>query len=139
MATSEYAGNPPLAPPKVAGPRPEIAAHGVRDRPRGWLSWLSTTDHKKIGLLYIYSTFVFFMLGGVEALMMRLQLSVADNTLIHPPTYNALVTIHGSTMVVLFFEPPNAGWTFYAPLSDNAFNPGNGIDAWIFLIHLTGL
>src|ERR671937_474703 len=186
MATSEYAGNPPLAPPKVAGPRPEIAAHGLRDRPRGWLSWLSTTDHKKIGLLYIYSTFVFFMLGGVEALMMRLQLSVADNTLIAPPTYNALVTIHGTTMIFLFivpvlagfgnymvplmigardmafprlnalsfwllffggivfyvsvfFQPPNQGWTFYAPLSDNAFAPGNGVDAWIFLIHLSGL
>jgi cytochrome c oxidase subunit I len=185
VSTPEYAAEA-LAPSRVTVPRPEIVSRGLRERPKGWLSWLSTTDHKKIGLLYLYSTFVFFMLGGVEALMMRLQLSVADNTLIAPPTYNALVTIHGTTMIFLFivpvlagfgnylvplmigardmafprlnalsfwllffggivfyvsvfFQPPNAGWTFYAPLSDNAFNPGNGIDAWIFLIHLTGL
>jgi cytochrome c oxidase subunit I len=186
LSTPEQTADAPLTAPRVHIPRPEILTRGVRDRPTGWLSWLSTTDHKKIGLLYIYSTFLFFMLGGVEALMMRLQLSVAGNTLIHPPTYNALVTIHGTTMVFLFvvpvlagfgnyfvplmigardmafprlnalsfwlllfggivfytsvfFEPPNAGWTFYAPLSDNAFNPSNGVDAWIFLIHLTGL
>ena len=159
---------------------------GLRDTPRGWLSWLATTDHKKIGLLYLYATFLFFILGGVEALMMRLQLAVSDNTLIQPPTYNALVTLHGTTMVFLFvvpvlagfanymvplmigardmafprlnalsfwlllfgglvfytsvfFDPPNVGWTFYAPLSDNAFSPSNGVDAWIFLIHLTGI
>jgi cytochrome c oxidase subunit 1 len=188
VATQEYAGQTPLARPRVSGgqPRPEIALRGIKDRPTGWLSWLSTTDHKKIGLMYLYSTFVFFMLGGVEALMMRLQLSVSQNTLINPQTYNALVTMHGTTMIFLFvvpvlagfgnymvplmigardmafprlnalsfwlllfggivfyvsvfFTPPNAGWTFYTPLSDTAFNPSNGVDAWIFLIHLTGL
>ena len=168
------------------GPRPEVTIRGIKDRPTGWLSWLSTTDHKRIGLLYLYSTFLFFMLGGVEALMMRLQLSESQNTLINPQTYNALVTMHGTTMIFLFvvpvlagfgnymvplmigardmafprlnalsfwlllfggivfyvsvfFTPPYAGWTFYTPLSDTAFNPSNGVDAWIFLIHLTGL
>jgi cytochrome c oxidase subunit I len=187
VSTQEYAGTPPLTRPRAATvPRPEVVARGLRDRPRGWLSWLATTDHKKIGLLYLYATFLFFMLGGVEALMMRLQLSESQNTLIAPQTYNALVTMHGTTMIFLFvvpvlagfgnymvplmigardmafprlnalsfwlllfggivfyvsvfFTPPNTGWTFYAPLSDNAFNPSNGVDAWIFLIHLTGL
>jgi cytochrome c oxidase subunit I len=187
VATSEYAADRPLTTPRPGGPqRPEVALRGLRDRPRGWLAWLSTTDHKKIGLLYLYATFLFFILGGVEALMMRLQLAVSNNTLIQPPTYNALVTLHGTTMVFLFvvpvlagfanymvplmigardmafprlnalsfwlllfggllfytsvfFDPPNVGWTFYAPLSDNAFSPSNGVDAWIFLIHLTGL
>ena len=148
-------------------------------------SWLTTHDHKRIGLLYLYTTFLFFILGGVEALMMRLQLSHANNTLLEPPTYNALLTMHGSTMIFLFivpvlaglgnyfvplmigardmafprlnalsywlllaggivfyasvfFTPPSAGWTSYAPLSDNAFLPDNGIDAWILLIHHTG-
>ena len=160
--------------------------HGLRDRPRGWLGWLTTTDHKKIGLLYLYTTFLFFILGGTEALLMRLQLARPDNTLIDPGTYNALLTMHGSTMIFLFvvpvlagfanymvplmigardmafprlnalsywlllfggiafytsvfYAPPTAGWTSYTPLSDNAYLPDHGIDAWIFLIHLTGL
>ena len=167
-------------------PRPEIILHGIKERPTGWTSWLTTTDHKRIGLLYIYTTFVFFMLGGVEALLMRLQLASPDNTLLEPRTYNSLIAMHGSTMIFLFvvpvlagfanyliplmigardmafqrlnalsywlflfggiafyasifFTPPSAGWTSYAPLSDDAFLPDGGIDAWIFMIHLTGL
>jgi cytochrome c oxidase subunit I len=166
--------------------RPEVVMHGLRDRPRGWLEWLTTTDHKKIGLLYLFATFLFFVLGGVEALIMRLQLAQPSGTLVDPETYNGLVTIHGTTMIFLFivpvlagfgnymlplmigardmafphlnalsfwlllfgglvfyasvfFEPPQTGWTFYAPLSDDAFSPSSGVDAWIMLIHLTGL
>jgi cytochrome c oxidase subunit I len=168
-----------------AGP-PEIALHGPEERQRGWLEWLTTTDHKRIGVMYLYATFVFFVLGGVEALLMRSQLAVSDNTLLEPNTYNGLMTMHGTTMIFLFvvpvlagfgnymvplmigardmafprlnalsfwlllfggiafyaslfFEPPTAGWTMYAPLTDDAFQPGGGVDAWIFLIHLTGL
>jgi cytochrome c oxidase subunit I len=166
--------------------RPEIVLHGIRAPQRGWLTWLTTTDHKKIGILYLFATILFFILGGVEALLMRLQLAQPDSTLINPETYNGLVTIHGTTMVFLFmvpvwagignyflplmigardmafprlnalsfwlllfggiafyvsifFEPPQAGWTMYPPLSDDVFSPGGGVDAWIFLIHLTGL
>jgi cytochrome c oxidase subunit I len=166
--------------------RPEIVMHGLKPEPRGWLVWLTTTDHKKIGILYLFTTFLFFILGGVEALIMRLQLAQPSGTLVDPETYNGLVTIHGTTMVFLFivpvlagfgnyfvplmigardmafprlnalsfwlllfgglafyasifFEPPQAGWTMYPPLSDDAFSPGGGVDAWIFLIHLTGL
>ena len=56
--------------------------HGPRDRPRGWLEWLTTTDHKKIGILYLFATFLFFIIGGVEALIMRLQLAQPDGTLV---------------------------------------------------------
>jgi cytochrome c oxidase subunit I len=166
--------------------RPEIVLHGVREQPRGWLEWLTTTDHKKIGILYLFSTFLFFIIGGVEALIMRLQLMRPDSTLVTPETYNSLVTMHGTTMIFLFivpvlagfgnyflplmigardmafprlnalsfwlllfggiafytsvfFEPPQAGWTFYAPLSDDAYSQSGGVDAWIFLIHLSGL
>ena len=189
MSTSEYATDRGLAtaPREKVAARPEIVLpHGVKEKPRGWLEWLTTTDHKKIGLLYLFATFVFFIIGGVEALMMRTQLAVPDNTLIEPRTYNALVTMHGTTMVFLFvvpvlagfanylvplmigardmafprlnaasfwflvagglafyasvfFDPPAVGWTFYAPLSDDAFSPGSGVDSWIFLVHLTGL
>jgi cytochrome c oxidase subunit I len=167
-------------------PVPQIAAHEIRRERSGLVDWLTTTDHKKIGILYLVTTFVFFMLGGVEALMMRLQLGTAQNTLLTPETYNALFTMHGTTMIFLFvvpimagfgnyfvplmigardmafprlnalsywlllsggivfyaslfFSPPEAGWTSYTPLSLQAFSPGGGIDAWIFLIHLTGL
>jgi cytochrome c oxidase subunit I len=160
--------------------------HGLRPRQRGWLEWLTTTDHKKIGLLYLYATFIFFVIGGVEALIMRLQLAQPDNTLVTPETYNGLVTMHGTTMIFLFvvpvfagfanyllplmigardmafprlnalsfwlllfggiafytsvfFNPPQAGWTMYTPLSDDAFSASGGADAWIFLIHLTGV
>jgi cytochrome c oxidase subunit 1 len=167
-------------------PRPEVVVRGSDSGPSGWLAWLTTTDHKKIGILYLVATFMFFLLGGVEALLMRLQLGAAGNTMLDPDTYNGLVSMHGTTMIFLFvvpvlagfanyfvplmigardmafprlnalsfwlllfggiafyaslfFEPPTAGWTSYAPLSDDAFLPSGGIDAWIFLIHLTGL
>jgi hypothetical protein len=55
--------------------RPEVVLHGQRTPQRGWLRWLTTTDHKKIGILYLFATFLFFILGGVEALIMRLQLA----------------------------------------------------------------
>jgi cytochrome c oxidase subunit I len=166
--------------------RPEIVMHGLPPEQKGWLSWLTTTDHKKIGIMYFVATFIFFIIGGVEALLMRLQLAQPDSTLIDPETYNGLVSMHGTTMIFLFivpvmaafgnyfvplmigardmafprlnalsfwllafggiafyaslfWEPPQAGWTSYAPLSDDAYMPGGGVDAWIFLIHLTGL
>ncbi|MEA2333385.1 MAG: cytochrome c oxidase subunit [Thermoleophilaceae bacterium] len=172
------------APPVVGAP--EVVLHGVPVRPRGWLGWLTTTDHKKIGILYLFATFLFFILGGVEALIMRLQLAQPDNTLLTPETYNGLVTMHGTTMIFLFvvpvlagfgnylvplmigardmafprlnalsfwllmgggmafytslfFDPPAAGWTSYPTLSDDAYLPSGGVDAWILLIHLTGL
>ncbi|MGI8946265.1 MAG: cytochrome c oxidase subunit I [Thermoleophilaceae bacterium] len=166
--------------------RPEVVLHGLSEPPKGWLAWLTTTDHKRIGIMYLFVTFLFFILGGVEALIMRLQLAVPDGTAVSAETYNGLVSMHGTTMIFLFvvpvfagfanyfvplmigardmafprlnalslwllvfggiafyaslfFEPPTAGWTSYAPLSDDAYLPSGGVDAWIFLIHLTGL
>ena len=55
--------------------RPEIVMRGLKDRPRGWVEWLTTTDHKKIGIMYLFATFIFFILDGVEALVMRVQLA----------------------------------------------------------------
>ncbi|HLL86203.1 MAG TPA: hypothetical protein VK387_02700, partial [Thermoleophilaceae bacterium] len=60
--------------------RPQIVEHGVRGEPPGWLGWITTTDHKRIGILYLVATFMFFVLGGVEALLMRLQLGAAQST-----------------------------------------------------------
>ena len=97
--------------------RPEVALHGLRQRQGGWLRWLTTTDHKKIGILYLYATFLFFILGGVEALIMRLQLAQSNSTLVSPETYNGLVTMHGTTMVFLFVVPVLAGFgNYFVPL-----------------------
>ncbi len=178
MGTTDYA----------LRPVPQILVHEVRGQrtTKKWLDWVLTTDHKKIGIMYLVLTFVFFMLGGVEALMMRTQLSVPNNTLITGEHYNELLTLHGTTMVFLFvvpvmagfgnyfvplmigardmafprlnalsfwlllaggivfyatllWHPPEAGWWSYPPLSSRQYSPSGGQDAWIFLIHLTGI
>src|SRR4051812_25283802 len=92
---------------------PQVIAHGVERERTGWTSWVTTTDHKRIGIMYLVLTFVFFMLGGTEALLIRLQLSQANNTLLDPETYNQLITMHGTTMVFLFVVPVMAGVANY--------------------------
>src|ERR671922_705930 len=94
-------------------PVPQIVAHRVERERTGWTSWVTTTDHKRIGIMYLVLTFVFFLLGGTEALLIRLQLSQADNTLLDPQTYNQLITMHGTTMVFLFVVPVMAGFANY--------------------------
>ena len=68
-----------------AAPVPQVVAHRVEREQKGWTSWITTTDHKRIGIMYMVLTFMFFCLGGVEALMMRLQLGAPNNTLVTPP------------------------------------------------------
>jgi heme/copper-type cytochrome/quinol oxidase subunit 1 len=100
-------------------PVPQILAHEVH-KPRvskQWLDWVLTTDHKKIGIMYLVLTFVFFLLGGVEALLMRSQLAVPNNTLISGEHYNELLTLHGTTMIFLFVVPVMAGFgNYFVPL-----------------------
>jgi cytochrome c oxidase subunit I len=180
MATPEYAARP------ITVPQAEISIGGFPERRARWIEWVTTTDHKRIGILYLFTTAFFFLLGGVEALLMRIQLGSPDNTFLDPTTYNQLFTMHGTTMIFLvvvpifagfanyvvplmigardvafprlnmlswwllllggtvlygslFFSPPAAGWTSYAPLSDDSFLPGHGIDAWIVSLHLIGI
>ena len=59
-------------------PIPQVSAHRAEREASGWTSWLTTTDHKRIGIMYMVTTFVFFCLGGVEALMIRLQLGAPE-------------------------------------------------------------
>jgi cytochrome c oxidase subunit 1 len=63
-------------------PVPQLSVDRAEREARGWTSWITTTDHKKIGIMYMVTTFVFFCLGGVEALMIRLQLGTPNNTLV---------------------------------------------------------
>ncbi|HEX2437423.1 MAG TPA: cbb3-type cytochrome c oxidase subunit I, partial [Methylomirabilota bacterium] len=166
--------------------RPQILSREARPEPEGWTSWITTTDHKKIGIMYLYTVLAFFLLGGVEALLLRIQLGAPDNTFLSPEKYNQIFTMHGTTMIFLvvvplwagfanylvplmigardvafprinawsywmflfggialyasvFFQPPEAGWFSYVPLSSKEYSPSGGQDAWIYMVHLTGL
>ncbi|MCW3033549.1 MAG: ctaD, partial [Solirubrobacterales bacterium] len=119
-------------------PVPQVAAHRVEREAKGWTSWITTTDHKRIGIMYIVTTFVFFLLGGVEALMMRLQLGSPNNALVTPTTYNQLFTMHGTTMIFLFVVPMMAGLAnYFVPLMigarDMAFPRLNALSYWLLL------
>src|ERR1041384_7839550 len=115
---------------------PQIATREVKREGTGWTSWVTTTDHKRIGIMYLVLTFVFFLMGGTEALLIRLQLSQADNTLLTPQTYNELITMHGTTMVFLFVVPVMAGFAnYFLPLMigarDMAFPKLNALSFWL--------
>jgi cytochrome c oxidase subunit 1 len=107
-------------------------------RSRIW-SWVTTTDHKRIGILYGVSAFAFFLLGGLEALIMRLQLASSDNSIVSAETFNELFTMHGTTMVFLAVMPLSAAFfNFVVPLQigarDVAFPRLNAFSYWVFLL-----
>jgi cytochrome c oxidase subunit 1/cytochrome c oxidase subunit I+III len=105
----------------------------------GVLGWLMTTDHKKIGLLYFWTTLVFFGAGGVEALIMRTQLAGPNQQLVSPSTYDELFTLHGLTMIFWFIIPMTTGafGNYLLPLMigarDMAFPRMNALSYWIFV------
>jgi cytochrome c oxidase subunit I+III len=105
----------------------------------GVLGWLTTTNHKRIGILYFFTTIAFFMAGGVEALLMRTQLIGPDNTVLGPEAYNQLMTMHGITMIFLFVIPMTTGafGNYLVPLMigarDMAFPRLNALSYWLFL------
>ncbi len=155
--------------------------------PEGIWGWITTIDHKRIGILYGVTAFINFLIGGIEALVMRVQLSGSNADIVSPEVFNQLFTMHGTTMIFLaimplgaaFFnfviplqigardvafprlnafsywvflagtlllhlswflgESPNAGWFAYAPLTQEAYNPGRGIDFWIVSLQVLGI
>ena len=163
----------------VLAKRP-VAATGV-------MSWITTIDHKRIGILYGVTAFIFFILGGIEALLMRLQLATANASVVSPEVYNQMFTMHGTTMIFLVVMPmgaaffnfiiplligardvafprlnafsywtflfgaillnvsfltggaPSVGWFAYAPLTDDTFASGRGVDYWILGLQVLGV
>src|SRR5437879_5368706 len=79
----------------------------------GFWSWFTTIDHKKIGLLYGFTAFLFFVIGGIEALLIRAQLARPDGTLLNASQYNQIFTMHGLTMIFLFVMPMSAAFFNY--------------------------
>ena len=74
------------------------------DRP-GFMGWLTTVDHKRIAKRYIITALAFFLLAGLDALVMRLQLATPEAGVLGPDAYNQFFTVHGSTMMFLFAVP----------------------------------
>ncbi len=107
------------------------ASHGI------W-SWVTTVDHKRIGIMYGYTAFVFFILGGLEALLIRAQLATPEGKLISADLYNQLFTTHGVTMIFLVVMPMGAAFfNYFIPLMigarDVAFPRLNSLSYWVFL------
>ncbi|MGF1529894.1 MAG: cbb3-type cytochrome c oxidase subunit I [Puniceicoccaceae bacterium] len=137
---SSTANAPAISTHQPPPPTAEISAIGLRrpDHTTGWTSWLTTVDHKRIGLMYGIFALAFFVIGGLEALVIRLQLAVAQNNLISPETYNQLFTMHGTTMVFLAVMPLSAAFFNYlVPLQigarDVAFPRLNSFSLWTFV------
>ncbi len=108
----------------------------VAHRDRTLLRWLSSVDHKVIGKLYLLAALLFFVIGGVEALLMRTQLAVANNHFLSPDAYNQIFTMHGVTMIFFVMMPALLGLTVYmVPLmigaNEMAFPRLNAFSFWI--------
>jgi cytochrome c oxidase subunit 1 len=106
--------------------------------PRGLYGWLATVDHKMIGRRFIVTAFVFFALGGIEALMIRLQLARPGARVMGPDLYDQVFTVHGSTMMFLFAVPVMEGLGLYlVPLMIGARNMAfprlNNYTYWVYL------
>jgi len=118
---------------------PPIPAPAVEPlRPTGLLRWATTVDHKDIGILYLLTSCGFFGLGGLEALLIRIQLAVPRNTFLDPAAYDAVFTMHGTTMIFLVVMPILLGFANYImPLQigarDMAFPKLNAFSYWLFL------
>ncbi|MGE0174857.1 MAG: cytochrome c oxidase subunit I [Oligoflexales bacterium] len=103
----------------------------------GLWSWITTVDHKRIGVLYGCASLMFLIFGGVEAMLMRTQLIMPNNGFLAAKTFNGLVTMHGTTMIFLFVMPLSAAFfNFLIPLMigarDVAFPRLNALSFWIF-------
>ncbi len=104
----------------------------------GLWSWLTTVDHKRIGALYLGTAFVFFLIGGLEAEIIRAQLMHPNGTVVSAYVYNELFTMHGTTMIFLAVMPMSAAFfNFLVPLQigarDVAFPRLNAFSYWVFL------
>ncbi|AYB39429.1 cytochrome c oxidase subunit I [Brevibacillus laterosporus] len=112
-------------------------AQHVRPRNKGLWDWITTVDHKKIGVLYLLAGGFFFLLGGLEALLMRIQLMYPDSKLFIGSTFNELLTMHGTTMIFLaamplLFAVMNAIVPLQIGARDVAFPFVNSLGFWLF-------
>ena len=106
---------------------------------KGVWSWITTVDHKRLGIMYGAASLIFFVIGGIEALLIRLQLAVPNGTVLTADTYNQMFTMHGTTMVFLVVMPlSSAFFNYFLPLQlgarDVAFPRLNAFSWWAFIL-----
>ena len=117
----------------------EVSFLEVRGKFTGILSWILSTDHKRIGILYLGAMLLFFLVGVSFAFLMRLELIAPGKTIVDPQTYNSLFTFHGVIMIFLFIIPgiPAAFGNFFLPLhlgaKDVAFPRLNLLSWWLYI------
>ena len=117
---------------------PAYAAPQASEHTGLW-SWLTTVDHKRIGVMYLYTSLFFFMFGGLEAVVIRTQLMGPNGQVVNAELYNQLMTMHGTTMVFLAIMPLSAAFfNFLIPLQigarDVAFPRLNAFSYWVYLL-----
>jgi heme/copper-type cytochrome/quinol oxidase subunit 1 len=121
----------------IAQPQTTVARPTTKSNTGLW-SWITTVDHKRLGIMYGVSAFFFFLVGGLEALIIRAQLIRPDNDLVAENTYNELFTMHGTTMIFLAIMPLSvAFFNYIMPLQigarDVAFPRLNAFSFWVFI------
>ena len=117
------------------------SSYGYLRRPvesTGWRSWAFTVDHKKIGIMYGVTAMIFFVVGGLEAGLIRLQLAGPEGSILSADKYNQMFTMHATTMVFLFVMPMAAAFAnYFIPLQigarDVAFPRLNSLSFWVFI------
>ncbi|HLI80576.1 MAG TPA: cytochrome c oxidase subunit I [Candidatus Binataceae bacterium] len=115
-----------------------VAPALVASEREGLLAWIASVDHKQIGILYMISAMFFFLIGGIEALVIRIQLLAPGLHIVSPETFDQMFTMHGTTMIFLFVMPMLTGFsTYMVPLMigarDMAFPRLNAMSFWIQL------
>ena len=128
--------------PPATDARPDELEHALEERwedAPGIPGFFNSVDHKRVGMRYIYTAFIFFFVAGALALVMRVQLAAPNADVLSPQTYNEFFTVHGTAMIFLFNTPVLAGFGNYLiPLMigsrDMAFPRLNAFSYWIFVL-----
>src|SRR6201984_2705884 len=111
--------------------------------------WVTTVDHKRLGVLYILYALFFLVIGGVEATIIRIQLMHPPNDFVSPQdSFSFVLTAFGGFLLYFSFvggsglygagNAPDVGWWAYAPLASRAFSPGNSSDYWTVSLLVSG-